>query len=116
MFFRKRLRAQDGGAGAAGRRAALQARQQLRETRRFHDLVDGHLGAEDGLVVVHGMLARLGANLREGLVPGAVLVLVRDAGAREHLERHRRFGIARQFVGQADELIERPGAVVPDFG
>ena len=90
------LGAHDGGAGAAGGRAALQAGDGSVVMRRFQYLFHRQRVVEDGTGIVQRMLAILHGDLGEGLVGGAVFFLVLAPGAAEKLRGGRGIG---EFLG-----------------
>jgi len=73
VLLREVVGAQHGRGGAACRRAALEARQRIEHLGRGHDLLDGEHLLEQRVRVLRRVLARLRADLREGLLLGAVL-------------------------------------------
>ncbi len=81
------IRAENGGARAAGRRAALEACQRIEDFLGGHDFFQRQHLAEQGIRILAGVAPRLLRDLAEGFAAGAVAPAVFASGAAEHLRR-----------------------------
>src|SRR3546814_3449420 len=86
------------------------------ELRRGHHLFEADRIAEDGERIVRRMAARLHRDFGEGLILGAITLLIVAAAAAEELRRPWRFFVlALNIMGDTGEALHRGLAVVKDI-
>src|SRR3546814_4267309 len=103
LFRSERRRDEDRRGGAASRRARLEAGQRAVELRRGHHLFEADRIAEDGERIVRRMAARLHRDFGEGLILGAITLLIVAAAAAEELRRPWRFFVLALNIMRSEE-------------